>query len=105
MVFVIVHTPRPTSKGLDHPIFMSMLACFYAIMLVLASLVLGFATLGTLSGLVVVWLHSTPMRPCLYVCGFFFFFFSTQVQVETRILNPILIVLKNWAWFTVAKLG
>ena len=28
MVFVIVHTPRPTSKGLDHPICMSMLyAC------------------------------------------------------------------------------
>ena len=30
MVFVIIHTPRPTSKGLDHPICMSMLACFYA---------------------------------------------------------------------------
>ena len=26
MVFVIVHTPWPISKGLDHPIFMSMLA-------------------------------------------------------------------------------
>ena len=40
-----------------------------------------------------------------YMCGFFFFFFSTQVQVETRILDPTLIVLKNWAWFTAAKLA
>ena len=34
------------------------------VMFVLASLVLGFA-LGALSGRVVVWLHLTPMRPCL----------------------------------------
>jgi len=46
---------------------MFMLAYFYAFMLMLASLVLGFATLDALSGRVVVWLHSTPMRPCLDV--------------------------------------
>ena len=34
-------------------------------MLVLSSLVLGFAMLDALSGFVVVWLHPTPMRPCL----------------------------------------
>ena len=33
MVFVIVHTPWSTSKGLDHPFFMSMLAYFYALCL------------------------------------------------------------------------
>ena len=31
---------------------------------VLASLVLGFAMLGALRGLDLVWLHPTPMRPC-----------------------------------------
>ena len=72
MIFVIVHTSRPTSKGLDHPICMSILACFYAsmllcFMLVLASLVLGFAMLDTFHGLDLVWLHLTPMRPCLDV--------------------------------------
>ena len=36
-------------------------------MLVLAFLVLSFATIGALSGFVVVWLHSMPMRPCLDV--------------------------------------
>ena len=36
-------------------------------MLVLAYLVLGFATLNTLSGFVGVWLHLMPMRPCLDV--------------------------------------
>ena len=36
-------------------------------MLVLASLVLGFAMLDTLRGLDLVWLHLTPMRPCLGV--------------------------------------
>ena len=35
--------------------------------LMLASLVLGFAMLGALSRFVVVWLHLTPMRPCLGV--------------------------------------
>ena len=33
----------------------------------LAFLDLGFAMLSALSGLVVVWLHSMPMRPCLDV--------------------------------------
>ena len=33
MVFIIVHTPWPISKGLDHPFCMSMLACFYALCL------------------------------------------------------------------------
>ena len=32
-----------------------------------------------------------------------FFFFSTQAQVETRIPDPMLIVLRDWAWFTVAN--
>ena len=36
-------------------------------MLVLASLVLGFAMFGALSGFGVMWLHSMPMRPCLDV--------------------------------------
>ena len=43
-------------------VYACLLLCF---MLVLASLVVDFATLDTLSGFVVVWLHSTPMRPCL----------------------------------------
>ena len=30
---------------------------------------------------------------------------STQAQVETRILGPLLVVLVDWAWFTVAKWG
>ena len=50
MVFVTIRTPWPTSKGLDHPylhVYPSLLLCS---MLVIASLVLGFATLGTLSG-------------------------------------------------------
>ena len=54
----------PTSKGLDHPyfhVYACLLLCF---MLVLASLVLSFATLDALSGFVVVWLHPTPMRLC-----------------------------------------
>ena len=67
MVFVIVHTPWPTSKGLDHPylhVYACLLLCF---MLVLASLVLGLATLDALSRFVVMWLHLTPIRPCLGV--------------------------------------
>ena len=36
-------------------------------MLVLASLVLGFAIFDALSRFVVVWLHPTPTRPCLGV--------------------------------------
>ena len=54
-------------KGFGSPVFhvyASFLLCF---MLVLSTLVLGFAMLDTLSGFVVVWLHSTPMRPCLDV--------------------------------------
>ena len=57
----------PTSKGLDHPyfhVYACLLLCF---MLVLAFLVQGFATLDSLRGFVVVWLHLTPMRPCLDV--------------------------------------
>ena len=37
----------------------------YALCFMLASLVLGFAMLGTLHALDLVWLHPTPMRPCL----------------------------------------
>ena len=32
-----------------------------------------------------------------------FFFFRTQVQIETRNLGPILIVLRDWAWFTASN--
>ena len=67
MVFVIVHTPRPTSKGLDHP-YLHVYACsLLYFMLVLTSLVQGFAMLNALSGFVVVQLHPTLMRPCLDV--------------------------------------
>ena len=45
-------------------VYACLLLCF---MLVLASVVLGFATFGTLSGFVVVWLHLMLMRPCLDV--------------------------------------
>ena len=31
------------------------------------------------------------------------FFYSTQAQVETKILGPLLVVLRDWAWFTAAK--
>ena len=44
-----------------------MLACFYALCSMLASLVLGFSMLGALRGLDLVWLHLTPIRPCLDV--------------------------------------
>ena len=43
-------------------VYVCLLLCF---MLVLASLVLGFATLNALSGRVVVWLHLMPIGPCL----------------------------------------
>ena len=46
---------------------MSMLACFYVLCSMLASLVLGFAMLGSLRKLDPVWLHPTLMRPCLDV--------------------------------------
>ena len=42
-------------------IYTCLLLCF---MLVLASLVLGFATFDALSGFMVAWLHLTPMKPC-----------------------------------------
>ena len=54
-------------KGFGSPyfhVYASLLLCF---MLVPTSLVLGFATLDTLSGFMVVWLHPMPMRPCLDV--------------------------------------
>ena len=54
----------PHQKSSDHSylhVYACLLLCF---MLVLASLVLGFAMLGTLRRLDLVWLHPTPMRPC-----------------------------------------
>ena len=67
MVFVIIHTPRPTSKGLDHPILHFYACLLLSFMFVLASLDLGFVTLNALNGCAVVWLHRTPIRPCLGV--------------------------------------
>ena len=67
MVFVPIHTPWPTSKGLDHlylHVYACLLLCF---MLMIASLVLGFATLDAFSRFVVAWLRPTPIRPCLDV--------------------------------------
>ena len=67
MVFFIVHTPRPTSKGLDHS-YLHVYAClFLCFMLVLAFLVIGFAMLYALCRLDLVWLHPTPMKPYLDV--------------------------------------
>ena len=71
MVFVIVHSLRPTSKGLDHPylhVYACLLLCF---MFVLASLILAFAMSSALHKLDLVWLHPTSMRcyayhACLY---------------------------------------
>ena len=45
-------------------VYACLLLCF---ILVLASLVLGFATLVALSWFVAVWLHLTLVRPCLNV--------------------------------------
>ena len=67
MVFVIVCTPWPTSKGLDHPYLHVYVCSLLHFMLVLASLVQGFVALDNISGFVVVRLHSMPMRPCLDV--------------------------------------
>ena len=67
MVFVIIHTPGPTSKGLDHSIFHVHACLLLYFMLVIASLVLGLATLDALSGFVVVWLHLTTIKSCLDV--------------------------------------
>ena len=64
MVSVTVHTPWPTSKGLDHP-YLHVYAClFLCFMLALPSLALGFAMFDLLCGLDLVWLHLMPMRPC-----------------------------------------
>ena len=65
MLFVTVRTPRPISK-----VWITLFACLCMLlyfMLVLASLVLGFAMLDALSEFVVVWVNPTPMRPCLDV--------------------------------------
>ena len=67
MVFVIVHTPWPTLKGLDHPYLHIDVCLLSYFTLVLTSIALGFAMFDTLSGFVVVWLHSMPTRPCLDV--------------------------------------
>ena len=45
-------------------VYACLLLCFT---LTLASLILGFAMFGTFYGLDIVWLHPTPMRPCLDV--------------------------------------
>ena len=79
-VFVIVHTPWPISKGLDYPylhVYACLVLCF---MLVLASLVLGFATFDALSGYVVVWLHLMPRKPCLDVT-------TWEVSLNVRLLH------------------
>ena len=46
---------------------MFMFVCFYVLSSMLASLVLGFATLDALSGFVFMLLDPTPMRPRLDV--------------------------------------
>ena len=51
-------------KVFGSPVFHVCACLLLCFMLVLASLVLCFATFGALSGFVVVWLHLTPMRPC-----------------------------------------
>ena len=54
-------------KGFGSPylhVYTCLLLCF---MIVLASLVLGFAMLDALNGFVFMWLHLTLMRPCLDV--------------------------------------
>ena len=67
VIFVTIHTPRPTSKVLDHPylhVYACLLLCYTS---VLASWVLGFVMLGTLRGLDLVRLYPMPIRPCLGV--------------------------------------
>ena len=65
----ICHRPYAEThiKGFGSPyfhVYACLLLCF---MLMLASLVIGCATFNALSGFVVVWLHSTPLRSCLNV--------------------------------------
>ena len=57
-------------------VYACLLLCF---MLVLASLVLGFAMLDALHGLDLVWLHSMSMRPCLDVT-------ILEVSLDARLL-------------------
>ena len=67
MVSVIFHTPRPTSKGFRPPLF----AC----LCLLASMFYAYVSLSSFRlchacrpwRVVVMWLHSTPIRPCLNV--------------------------------------
>ena len=67
LFFGSLHCPYTLAhiKGFGSPIlhvYTCLLLCF---MLVLASLVLGFAMIDALSWPVVVWLHPMPKRPCL----------------------------------------
>ena len=91
MVFVIVHTPWPISKGLDHP-YLHVCACLLlCFMLVLASLVLGFATFDALSGYAVVWLYPTHKRPCLDVTTW-----EASPDVGLLCVNPFLFCSARW---------
>ena len=51
-------------KGFGSPYFHVYAYLFLCFILVLASLILGFAMFGVLRGLDLVWLHLMPMRPC-----------------------------------------
>ena len=54
-------------KGFGSPIFHVYACLLLCFMIVLASLVLGFAMLDALNGFVFMWLDLTLMRPCLDV--------------------------------------
>ena len=54
-------------KGFGSPFFHVYACLLLCFMPMLASLVLGFATFDAFSEFVVVWLHPTPIRPCLDV--------------------------------------
>ena len=60
--YTLAHIKRYGSLILH--VYACLLLCF---MLVLASLVPGFATFDTFNGFMVAWLHPMPMRPCLDV--------------------------------------
>ena len=67
--YVLCHCPHTLAhiKGFGSP-YLHVYACLpLRFMPVLASLVLSLAMLDALSRFVVVWLHLTPMRPCLDV--------------------------------------
>ena len=53
-------------KGFGSPV-LHVYACLLLYFIFNVSLVLGFAMFGALHGLDLVWLHSTPTRPCLGV--------------------------------------